>query len=252
MSLVSNAESVHFGTTFDIDKVLGTFSGTITSPAPTASPGSTWTPADIPTGIPETTLWHGIFSTDGGVTWNNFNSEINRGATTQTITCYGVSQAGNFKIIARNMYDYNIGAGYAYTVLYKIVLFAKSTQGSITPQPIGSDLYFDSRYNYHKIALDGTTSMVVAAYGGRTTVTIPHNLGRIPRVKLYYEFLTTSGAPYLGQPSQIIGIYDHGLIIGGDAYCSMDMDATNIYITKDNGSAEVMNILVHYRVYYDN
>lgn len=192
MSLLNNVSRVSFASPILIDKIIGTYEGSFSLTAPAAGATNTVTTPKT-TNINETTLFQGIFSVDGGVSWNPFQTRKNHVERTDAsinpqgeVFVYGESIAGTFNIVAQNQRNLSSTFGTNYTLMYKVALIAKKTQGAITPQPIGSNKLFDSRLNYQKIAVDD----VSPTSGVGQTVTVAHNLGYAPKVRVYSE---TSG-----------------------------------------------------------
>lgn len=176
-----NVPDVVYSSKIPIDRLLGTLSGTFVSGS--VSPGGAVTTTDaIPTNIPETTLFTGIYSVDG-ITWYPLENEVKHPDTRGDLFVRGESTAGTFNVKAFNSRDSTApGAGPAYTILFRIALLAKPDQGNVTPQPIGSDTYFDSRVNYQKISLDDVQD-VTAGF----VVPLAHNAGGVPKVRSFLE-----------------------------------------------------------------
>lgn len=189
MSLIDNVQDVHFASSLDIDKIIGTYTGSFTLNSPTAGNTNTVT-TNITTNINDTTLFTGIYSLDNGVSWNPFYTRKNHVESADPAvnpqgesTVYGESTAGTFKVIGKNTANLSATVFYDFTVLYKVALIAKSNQGTIEPQPLGADIIFDTRLNYQKIAVDNIT----ATSGSNQTTTVNHNLDYIPRVRVFIE-----------------------------------------------------------------
>lgn len=173
-----------YSSNIPIDRIIGTYSDSFSSAAP--AQGTTSSDSqDKTTNITETTLYTGIYSVDGGTTWYAFDDEIKHLDNNGSIFVRGESRSGTFKIISSNSRNPATGTGPAYTVQYHVALIAKPDQGDITPQPIGSDTYFDSRLNYQKISLDDAQNV-----SSGFTVTQSHNALGIPRARVWFE---TSG-----------------------------------------------------------
>lgn len=167
--------------------LVGSFSGTL--PVATAAPSTvSVSSATLPTNFGDTVFVVGVYSPDSGSTWNGMEAETAHPGNLGTLTVYAQSRADDIQIIARNSRASGAGSNApTYNVLYKVMMIAKPDQGIIQPLPIGSNVYFDSRKNYQKIALDDIRTIS----GTNTTTTIPHGLGYIPRIRVFYE---TGGA----------------------------------------------------------
>lgn len=187
--MISDIANTHFSSSLFIDKIIGTYTGSFALNSPAAGATNTQT-IPLTTNIPATTFYQGIFSLDAGANWNPFYTDlrhvesvdpsVNPQGSTQV---YGESTAGTFNVIGKNVANVTATQFFDYTVLYKVALIAKPSQGTITPQPIGSDQFFNSGLNYQKIFRDTST----ASSGTNQTVTINHNLGYVPRVRAFSE-----------------------------------------------------------------
>jgi hypothetical protein len=247
MSLLTNIQNAILSSTVPIDQILGTYTGSFASPSPAAPGLPVLSSAVITTNIPETTFFKGIFSTDGGTTWNDFNAQTPiyaGGLTLQTVQVYGKSAVGSFTVYSSNAW---IGSVNNVVVLYKVVIFAKPNQGNVTPQPFGTNTVFDSRLNYQKIAVDNVLSVTEAAFGSGSYTTA-HNLGYVPKVRGYLEYAV--GATY--SLSTGVGLYDIGYITQSDTLQSVTMDTVNVTVNHNNSGNAVPNVFTLYtRIYYD-
>lgn len=226
-----NIPQIQFASDLLIDKIIGTTSGSFSLLAPAAG-GTTTVTVPFPTNFNDTTLFQGIFSLDNGVNWLPFQTDIKQVESSDPsvnpqgdVRVYGESNANVFNIIGTNQRNSSSTFGTNYTVLYKLALIAKKTQGIITPLPIGSKILFDSRLNYQKIAVDDVTPV----NGTGVVVTVPHNLGYSPRIRCYRE----SG-----------GVLRSA---GWSLSKKVTLDNTNAYVTV----AGAFNGNIHTRIYYD-
>jgi len=232
---------LHFSSNIKIDKVLKVASGSFNIAAPTPFP-PTEAEDNFATNINDTTFFYGIYSTDGGTTWNDFNSsvvEVTLGFPVfQTCDVWGESIAGTFYIKARNWYNYLSGVGTARTILWKVALIAKGGQ-TLVPSISDTDeiLQFSSAFNYQKIKVDDELPITILA-GNRDTFDVAHNLNYIPRVRSWVE---QSGV-----------MTDSGYSLGGDAYSSLEINTTNVrYIISNEGNPNPRTFKLFTRVYYD-
>lgn len=177
---ISDPQQVYFASQYPIDKVLGTFEGSFTA---SAGGSPTRTTESISTSIPESTLFQGIFSIDGGTTWRDFGKWLQAGLN---IDVFGRSTANTLAVIADNFSS-------SVTVMYKVALIAKPNQGDITPQPAGADIIFDSRLNYQKVLLDEARAISITN-GNQGTESFTHSLGYIPKVRSFIEISSSYGA----------------------------------------------------------
>lgn len=227
----TNIKNIHFASNLQVDKILGTFTGTLTSPSPSASPETTL--ISVSTGIVDTVFFKGIYSIDGGTTWNDFenkNYDLPPSTFFAYLQIYGRFNVanGNMDIIANN-YTF-LTTPTAYTIIYKVALIGSPDTGAITPQPIGSNIYFNSNYNYQKIYLDHSESISIST---SQTFTIAHNLGYIPKIR---SFIKTSTNVVLETFN-----YLHDISI----------DEDNVYITLWGGISGI-NGTLYVRIYYDS
>lgn len=176
----------------DTDKVIGVFSGSIATSAPSAIDGYIVGSATHTTGFGESCYAKGIFSVDGGTTWNDMGSMIpdNTGGpppSFQTQECiWECSPTGVITARATNWYNFITSSSAAKTFTYKLALIAKNDQGNITPLPTNSVTAYSSADNYQKIHDQGSTAWNVTP-GTDKTATVAHGLGYIPKVKAFYR-----------------------------------------------------------------
>ena len=114
-----------------------------------------------------------------------------------------------------------------------------------------SKLNFDTDFNYPKIAFSGSQTDAIPTYlGSLTDITIDHNLGYIPFVRVWFD-------PDVGRR----------FIAGNSLYQDIDGDLTdwsngvatgNIYLTTTqlvigyaNLSGSTKDVTTYYRIYYD-
>lgn len=217
---------------YPIDKIIGTLTGSFSLSAPAANATNTvtfpWT-----TNIADTTLFQGVYSVDGGTTWNPLQYRKNHVETVDPavnpqgeLFVYGESKSNLLNIVGSNQRNASSTFGTDYTVQFKVALIAKRDQGTITPQPIGSATLFDSRLDYQKIAVDDVT----AISGSGLTTTIPHNLGYIPKVRVFREESGTLRS------------------MGYQLSKKVTIDTSNVYVTIPG--AFTGNI--HTRIYYES
>lgn len=250
MALLDNISQIAFTSLIPTDLILGTYTGSLLSTAPTATlfPAKTTSSATIATGIPEKTFFQGVFSTDNGVTWVDFNSNkvltLGTFANLQTQMMYGVSQAGTLTLNADNWNQTANGSSYtanAYTFLYKVVLFAMPGQGNVTPQLVGQATNFNAKYNYQKIFRDSKFDFNLPI--GTTSSVITHNLGYIPKIRTYVNDLSFHTST---------GLYDFGYFISQYTIFQITITTTKITYFIDNSSgATNMTGTMYTRIYYD-
>jgi hypothetical protein len=249
---IANPQDANFISSIPIDKILGTYTGTMNVAAPTSGSNPKETIVNIPTNINETTFFQGIFSWDNGVTWNDFNSQTPDYTGgyygPQTCDMFALSQSGNLKLVGQSWFNYNTSTGIARTILYKVAIIAKPNTGSVTPQPLGAQTEFNSNYNYQKIYKDEYIDGTFGTYPGVLNFDFTHNLGYVPMVRIFIEF-KTSGAY---APTAGFGLYDMGHIISSDAYSPAKVDVQKTRVTLDwTSNPYSSDIRVYCRTYYD-
>lgn len=203
MSQIDNIEDIAFSTAFQIDKAIGAPTGTINSPAPGVGSFSL-TSETVETGFGESCYFKGIYSIDSGATWNDFGAMIPNVSTPsmpvfQTVDVVGaVEPDGGLRVTVINYYDNVHSVATAYTVLWKVVLFSKNNQGSITPIDIPNPIAFTTlERDYQKIAFQDEIPYNISSGVGKTE-TITHNLGYIPKVRSFYQ--ATDGTQLMIDP----------------------------------------------------
>lgn len=166
-----------------VDKILGTWSGSFTLNGP-SSAGTATVTRNHTTSASGTVLFVGMFSLNGGSTWNGLQTHVDHADRTQgEVFIWGESTNNTLTIKAQNSRSSTATRSYNYTVQYKIAAIAKPDQILATPQPIGTDTFFISSRNYQKIAVDNVRSIS----GTNAVYTVNHNLGYRPRVRTFIE-----------------------------------------------------------------
>lgn len=181
---ITNPAALNMAVPYDgIDNIIGAHTGSFFIAAPTGLPVNASDP--FTTGFNDSCLFQGIFSVDSGATWNDFGS-MKPDLTTpgepvfQTVTCQGwVDPTGVFTAYATNYYDNVHLIGTSYTIQYKVVFFAKDTQGLVTPIPTQQILAYQSAYNFQKIFSKGSFANDIIP------TPITHNLGYVPKVRAW-------------------------------------------------------------------
>lgn len=175
---------------YGMDNVIKVFTGTMSLAAPSASPGFTTATDTIVTGISESTYFSGIYTVDGGTTWNDFGAMIpvisGGFPVFQTVGAEGVSLPNTFKVEGTNWYNYTAGSGTPRTLSYKVLLIAKNTQGLVDTFNTDDVLQYSSGFNYPKIFKQGELVYNLTSGAGKS-VSVAHDLGRIPKVSAWYQ-----------------------------------------------------------------
>lgn len=234
-----------------VDNIIGIHTGSFTVSAPTDLSSPTTATDTFTTGFGDSCLFQGVFSTDSGSTWNDFGVMIPNLTTAgqpvlQTVTCYGwIDSSGILTANGVNYYDYVHSTSQSYTIQYKVVFFAKDTQGSITPLSTNEILQYNSAYNYQKIDLKGSFA------NASTATTVSHNLGYIPKVRSWIDLTTSTYAGYgnVSVPTNSISTPD----LWPQTYPVIKISTSSAIfnpILDGNGNLAVGNIF--YRIYLDS
>lgn len=228
---------------YGIDQIIGVTTGTLTTGVPTAISSPATAVANFAHGFGDSAYFAGIFTADGGTTWNDFGAQIpviSLGVPVfDTVGCNAVCDATNLTITASSYYNYTAGTGAAATVTYKAYLFAKNVMAQpVNPLPTAEILQYSSAFNYQKIFAKGTVNLTVAN-GFTGSVSVIHDLGYIPKVRAYR---TDSGSPTILRP------------VSNGAVSDPQVEITNTVLTfyADNtGFGAGINTDIQYRIYLD-
>src|SRR5262249_32175278 len=116
---------------YGIDQIIGVFSGSATLAAPAPSPGFTTQTNTHGHNFGDNCYFQGIFSYDGGTTWNDFSSQIPNYAAPniqlQTVQVEADTDSTNLYVVMTNWYDTSHSSGTQRTIQYKVYLMAKNT-----------------------------------------------------------------------------------------------------------------------------
>lgn len=170
---------------YKVDQIIGVKTGSFSVAAATAVSNFKTATDTFDTGFGDSCFFQGIFSTDGGLSWNDFgvyrpNLTTPAQPVFQTVSCFGyVTSTGVFTAVGINWWDLVHATSSAYTIQYKVAFIAKDTQGAITPIKTNETFYYSSKYNYQKIFTNGSF-----ANSGANTV-VAHNLGYIPKIRVF-------------------------------------------------------------------
>lgn len=250
MALLDNVDKIAFASSIPSDLILGTYTGSFVAAAPATIPFTkTSTNFTINTGISEKTFFLGIFSTDGGTTWVDFNSNIPNISNPsvvalQTQMLYGRSKPNTLVLTADNWSYYNgsTTTSAAYTFQFKVVVYARPDQGNVTPQPVTQSLNFSTVYNYQKIFRDSVFPFTLPI--GTSTLTLTHNLGYIPKIRGYidnFSYATDTAA-----------LYDFGYFSSQTLF-DLYIDTTSVKYFFDNSSGVGnMTGTIYTRIYFDS
>jgi len=219
-----------------IDQILAVFSGSFSA---TSRPAAQTVGASNNTGISDFSFAQGTFTVDGGSPQDMGSETLVNGETVQAL--FG-SQSG-----VLNIY-YNNADTVAHTIAYNIALLSKPSNTLFTlPGTPNNKLYFDSRKNYQKIALQDSQSVTVVAAVGTTptdtVVTIPHNLGYRPCVRAFLDNSVTL--------VDLLVRNSMPLIFNTNVLMTNTVDNANVTFRFTNSDTTAYTLKLHYRIYYD-
>ncbi len=243
-NLAANYAKTAYTTAFDMDKIIAVKTGTIQVAAPTAINNVTSTTYTETGVFPERYYTKGIFSFDGGVTWNDMSAQVPdltdpTQVVIQSCDCYtSIGSSGGFNVIGRSFYNFVAGTGTARRILFKVALIASNEMGMITPKILPVSTQFTSiDRQIQKIALKGKVPFSIQS-GVGNSVTVSHNLGYVPRVSAYFVENPT-GVGFLCNPWGTYGI-------------DIRVTTTDVtfYLDADISFATIAGE-IQYRIYYE-
>lgn len=179
MSLVDNISDVSFTSTKSIDKIVGVYSGTFNKSTDTTTRTGGITSIKvypIPHGKSRPVFTTLLWSSDG-TTW------YDGGASDGTGSSIAFSDSTNIYVVASS------ASGTQY---YRVIAYWIDTYDNTDPlvesfTPDVGDITFDSRLNYQKIALEGSTTYSPGTFGSSQLVDITHPLGYKPNARAFFE-----------------------------------------------------------------
>ena len=244
---ITNPLAVHMVVPdYRIDNIIGICTGSFTIAAPTSLEGTSTAIKAFTTGFSDTCLFQGIFSVDGGSSWNDLgvyrpNLSTPGEPVLQTVTCRGyVSTGGIFTAVGLNWYDNVHNTSQSYTIDYKIAFMAKDDQASVIPIATTEKIQYESSYNYQKIYLSGT-------FASTTGTPVDHNLNYVPKVRGWFS---PNSATYGSE-----GVYQ----IPANCLTTLDWFSANIKVSttaanftevQDNNGQ--LDGTMYYRIYLDS
>jgi len=245
--MITNPSAIYMAVPqYPVDNIIGITTGSFNIAAPTFIAPTTATDT-FDTGFGDTCLFQGIFSVDNGASQNDFGVNVPNLSTPgmpvlQTVTCYGGVLNGVFTAYGLNFYDNVHSVGTAYTILYKVVFFAKSDQNALTTIPNNQVLNYSSEFNYQKVYLQDSFANV----GMTTSVAI--SLGYIPKVREWITVTnnTSAASGFLTIPAGTLVTPDWFF---GNPYITVSTTSVN-FISVDNGSTVAATVT--YRIYLDS
>lgn len=232
---------------YDTDKIIGVLEGSLACSAPAAfSFSSANTTHD--TGFGEACLFQGIFSMDGGTTWNDFGAQLPDTSDSsfvqpQTLDCNATMLDGDLRVVATNWYNSVASTSTARTATYKVALYTRKNQGDIERLPISQVLAYRTSRNFQKIAFDDSVAFSLSTSDDQTA-TVLHNLGYIPRVRAFFV---------RDDNGRVVPLGFVDAAAGEDYYVEVRVDTTTVTFFQDASFAS-MNVAgrIEYRVYLDD
>lgn len=232
--------------TYPIDQIIGIKTGTVSLGAPSASPGYT-TATDVQAhNFGDSCYFAGIFTYDGGTTWNDFGCQIPNYAAPnpqlQTVDVAAYTDNTNLNVTVTNWYDLSHGTGTARTVTYKVYLLAKNKMAQpITPLASNQKLAYSSAFNFQKIFMKDTVSINVAAGATGSSATITHNLGYIPAIRAFFVDGSNN-------------VYSLNQLQSGTNSIQAHLTATTLVFTSDQSAFGAPGVSgnIDYRIYLDS
>jgi len=111
-----------------------------------------------------------------------------------------------------------------------------------------ANLLFSTDFNYQKIALKGTATASVPSGIGETEVTINHNLGYKPSVRVWFD--PQQGRRWMAGQDDFLDITT---FVSQTAFCWCSYYVTNntMVMRFRNQSGSTRTFTYYYRIYYD-
>lgn len=236
---------------YGTDQIIGIFTNTLSLSVPSVSPGYVIVTDPKAHNFGDSCYFQGIFTTDGGTTWNDFGAQTpnltapNPQFQTVDVMCY--TDTTNINIYATNWYDLAHSSSAARTVTYKLYALAKNTMAlPLTPLPTNDIILYSSDYNFQKIYLKGPSSFNVSAgTAGGSSVT--HNLGYIPKVRAFYSPASS--------PTQVYSTSQSTIPPTTSPQIETRISTTDVIFFSDQTNAisgVTINGTIDYRIYLDS
>lgn len=218
-----NYNNFKINSNFKTDLIVFSYSGTVNVDS------NGYGGLSVNHGLSFTPLPFGLYSADGGTTWNDidFHTQNGEGILGADSSTVGVAY-----------YDYS--ANPPASILVRLFAFAPSTATNVIvnpPTPL-SKFYLDSRKTHELLIASGRT--VLPSYNGAQTA-YTHNLGYLPRVLVWSES-TYDGSvsrPHQNAKVTYSGYYNYSYPIVTTTTLS--------FMNYDSLSSETA--IVHWRLY---
>lgn len=234
-------KNASFDSRFMTDRVIQVYTGS----SPTVSKGD-GVYVEIPTTdvLPEgeRCIWVGLWSKDG-TNWVPIGGPtFTSGYVTEWLVT-AQSDAGKIILSVANVRDDT-----ARSIQYKVAIMLKDNNSVVRATNLPLKPSLDSRYTFQKIAFSGFPTVSVGASTTSTT-TITHNLGYVPVVRAFLQYVSNGDGVVLGQ------VFDMATSNTPNLACYIKATDTDVSFVLDN-SGNVLTgggtFLLHYRIYYDD
>jgi len=232
MSLIDNITDVAFNTQQPVDKIVRIFSGTYNSTDLVAIVGTIATihVYKIAHNLPRPVACEMIWSSDGGVTWEDGGvNSLAYSDNTYIYIFHGTAASGpiQYKVYCSWIDDYDNTNPFIDTKIYN-----------------DNPIQFDSRLNYQKIKDQNILSFTPGTFGITETQTVIHNLGYTPNTKVYFEAFANQVWPLNAGGASNPFSYDFA-----QDECRLIITSSTITIRMDKFSNATRR--AWYRIYYD-
>lgn len=221
-----------------MDQIVDVLQGSFGAAAATVSGGSvfdTFSSFDHGITVPDTFLFQGLWSIDGGATWQEIGNTVPLGANANGLETLNVS-GSSILDVANNTQFFSLGANNghpaAYTVQYKIFLMARSDQDHVPNKPLIKPLRYSSKNKYMKVAVDSSINL---STGGPTTIL--HNLGYLPNFDVWVR------SHFQSSPD------DFYRLDQGSPKCLIT--DSSIQLPARSSSSTLLEAKAYYRIYLD-
>ncbi len=241
---------------YDVDKIIGIFTGSFSTPAPGLFVG--YNEQTFNTDFNDTCLTRCLYQVDGGDK-NDDNFPYPIGSNRFGVQATSFSRNNTAGVGAFNS---DFSGAIPHTVNFQLYCYAKSDQGKVNPIKTDQPLAYASRYNYEKIYIDEVQPMTVTT-GSPQTFSVLHDLGYVPDTKTSIEYVSTTGGG--GVVEDTGTIYPAGLLANTEVNttgsslehngikCSVEINTTSVtYRLSGTITGMTYTVNIHYRIYLND
>lgn len=239
MSQVSNVSKINFSTAFLTDKICGILSNTFTASSPNL--GGYLYQYTISHSFTRPVFCDALFSANGTTFVPNGQADAlnSYNVYSDSSNIYLLTTASSGTIYYKEVSTWIDGYDNSNPLISPILQ---------TTLPTSDLTYFDSRKNYQKIFMHDVRSVPFPGVGVTNFLTINHNLGYVPRYKVFFESLPGQVWPLISGGVQDIWLYDSA----HQYECSSIADSTTLNLIYKGGASAAPNFRLWYRIYYDS